>query len=42
LLLFRDLDELFTFARAKAIATVMPKTYDGNVFAMNRDLEYRW
>jgi len=42
LLLFRDLDELFAFARAKAIATVMPKTYDGNVFAMNRDLEYRW
>ncbi len=42
LLLFRDLDELFAFAQAKAIATVTPKTYDGNIFAMNRDLEYRW
>jgi 8-oxo-dGTP pyrophosphatase MutT (NUDIX family) len=42
LLLFRDLDELFAFARTKAILTVTPKTFDGDVFAMSRDLEYRW
>lgn len=43
LLLFRSLDELFTFARGKAIRTVVPKTYDGEaVFAMNRELEHRW
>lgn len=42
LLLFRDLDELFAFAATKAIATVTPKTFDGDVFAMRRDLEHRW
>jgi 8-oxo-dGTP pyrophosphatase MutT (NUDIX family) len=42
LLLFRNLDELFAFARTKAIETVMPTVYDGRIFAMNRDLEHRW
>jgi 8-oxo-dGTP pyrophosphatase MutT (NUDIX family) len=42
LLLFRDLDELFAFAKVKAIQTVMPKIYDDNVFAMSRELEHRW
>lgn len=43
LLLFRDLDELFAFARTKTIATVMPKTFDENdVFSMSRELEHRW
>lgn len=43
LLLFRNLDELFAFARAKAIRTVVPKTYDGEAaFVMNRGLEHRW
>jgi 8-oxo-dGTP pyrophosphatase MutT (NUDIX family) len=42
LLLFRDLDELFAFARTKAIQTVMPTIYDDNVFAMRRELEHQW
>jgi 8-oxo-dGTP pyrophosphatase MutT (NUDIX family) len=43
LLLFRDLDELFAFARTKTILTVMPKTFDENdVFSMSRELEHRW
>jgi 8-oxo-dGTP pyrophosphatase MutT (NUDIX family) len=43
LLLFRSLEELFTFAQKKTIVTVTPKTYEGDsIFAMSLDLEHRW
>jgi 8-oxo-dGTP pyrophosphatase MutT (NUDIX family) len=41
LALFRDLEELFTFARTKPILTVTPMTIEGT-FVMDRALEHRW
>lgn len=41
LLLFRDLEELFAFARAKPIRTVTPRI-DAQAFFMERELEHRW